>query len=151
MTYLGYHDEHSLPIKAGDTVTIPKGVTITNVRFGDHVAAKTYKVRVHHVMPGQSVKASWQTDSDVRRLEADGVDLTEYHDAYNTLKELSDKRDIEFAKEVKDTDYLDRLEKARLTFYSLWIPTVAPRIVWVGAGGYWSELDINTVLPKDNV
>lgn len=52
--YFGYYDSQDLPIKAGDTVTIRKGTVVKNVRYpgGQKAAAKTYKVRVDHVLNG---------------------------------------------------------------------------------------------------
>lgn len=41
-----------LPIKAGDQVTIKKGTLVTTVKKGSQVAGKTYKVFVHHTLPG---------------------------------------------------------------------------------------------------
>ena len=49
--FVGYHDEHSLPIKRGDTVTIVKGTPVRN-RGKTKPAGRTYKIKVDHLLPG---------------------------------------------------------------------------------------------------
>lgn len=55
----GFHEDKDLPIKRGDTVTIPKGTVIRTMlpRPEDKVriAARTYKVRVDHILNGITV------------------------------------------------------------------------------------------------
>jgi hypothetical protein len=51
---MGYREEiEALPVKAGDTVTIPKGTLIQSGREVRQ-ARRTYKVKVRHVQPGYS-------------------------------------------------------------------------------------------------
>lgn len=52
--YIGYQDENTLPIKKGQTVTIPKGTTLqsTHPQMRTKVAGRTYKIVVDHVLPG---------------------------------------------------------------------------------------------------
>jgi hypothetical protein len=52
--YVGYHDEQDLPVKRGQTVTIPKGTTVKTVGRPAKQAGKTYKVKVDHILPGTS-------------------------------------------------------------------------------------------------
>ena len=61
----GYHEDHDLPIRRGDTVTILKGTTIQTTmpskdrtgRTGYYVtktAGRTYKVKVDHILNGMT-------------------------------------------------------------------------------------------------
>jgi hypothetical protein len=57
--YEGYYDNHDLPIRRGQFVTIRKGVTVKVLRLVDgayrlvpKTAGRTYKVKVHHVING---------------------------------------------------------------------------------------------------
>lgn len=54
MKYVGYHDDKDLPLKAGDIVTIRKGVTIftTHPDGRGKVAGRTYKIKIDHVLWG---------------------------------------------------------------------------------------------------
>lgn len=49
MKYLGY--QPTLPIKSGDVVTILKGTPLKH-GTANHIAQRTYKVKVHHVLNG---------------------------------------------------------------------------------------------------
>lgn len=50
----GYCNESSLPIKQGMTVTIKKGVMVKTVYKEAKPAGKTYKIKVHHILPGHT-------------------------------------------------------------------------------------------------
>ncbi len=54
----GYHENHEVPVKKGELVTILKGTTIrtTMPRPEDKVkvAGRTYKVEVHHILNGMN-------------------------------------------------------------------------------------------------
>ena len=60
--YHGYHDDKALPIKAGDIVTIRAGTKIKVIGQPVKRALKTYKVKVHHVLPGMN---PWRHDQTV--------------------------------------------------------------------------------------
>lgn len=49
MTFVGFHAPETLPIKAGDVVTIKKGVIVKTVGREPKPAGRTYKIKVHHV------------------------------------------------------------------------------------------------------
>lgn len=51
MKYEGYHPDHTLPVKPGDVVTIVKGTPVWH-QGEVKPAGKTYKVTVHHILPG---------------------------------------------------------------------------------------------------
>lgn len=53
-TFQGYHELHDLPINPGMMVTIKKGVLVKTVGRDTRPAGKTYKVKVHHLLPGCS-------------------------------------------------------------------------------------------------
>lgn len=95
---IGYHDIHDLPVKQGDTVTIPKG-TILRYRHEDKPAGRTYKVKVVSVSPGMTRRERWPD-----------------HSAAN--------------------------KEGYVYFYT------NPKVTWTGAGGYWTDADINDVLPE---
>lgn len=54
----GHHDEHELPIKRGDVVTIRKGTPIRttspgmNGAYRHKIAGRTYKIKVDHILNG---------------------------------------------------------------------------------------------------
>lgn len=54
MKYVGYHEPETLPVMAGDTVTITKGVEIWSMhpKKSKWKAGRTYKIKVHHVLCG---------------------------------------------------------------------------------------------------
>jgi hypothetical protein len=66
--YIGYHDDKDIPIKAGDTVTIKKGVTIktTHLSTCEKIAGRTYKIRVHHILNGATSSANGEHYSNPR-------------------------------------------------------------------------------------
>ncbi len=51
--YIGYHELATLPVKCGDTVTIPKG-TVVRHRGKDKPAGRNFKVKVDHLLPGMT-------------------------------------------------------------------------------------------------
>lgn len=106
----GYCEQSELPFKPGDIVIIPKGTKIRHMHFGDIEAKKTYKIRVHHLMPGSSATPNMM---DAEEREKYGL--------------TPDK--------VTGED-----------FYRGYFPLTNPKVVWPGAGNYWSEVDINDIL-----
>ena len=56
MKYKGYHSEHQLPIRRGEQVVIPKGVTVhtTHPKRDTYVTARKQRVTVDHILPGRS-------------------------------------------------------------------------------------------------
>jgi hypothetical protein len=57
--FIGYHEPSSLPVRAGDIVTIPRGTKIRTTRPGAankvKTAGRTYRVKVDHVLTGRTV------------------------------------------------------------------------------------------------
>lgn len=56
--FLGYHDSESLPIKRGDTIVIPKGVTVRSMhpqRDKPYVTKRAQRVKVFSIGSGSSV------------------------------------------------------------------------------------------------
>lgn len=84
--FTGYMGK-KLPVKRGDTVTIPKGTQIRSTGRKTYAAGRTYKVKVHDVCPG-----------------------------------------------VPTYDHQGET-----------VPAQAPKIIWVGAGNYWCEADLNNI------
>lgn len=127
MTYLGYHNDAALPIKQGQEIIIPAGVTVRSCGSrGAYVTKRAQKVKVRMLMPGQSVPA---------RLALNDRDY------YNTL----DARGYDFAiiKALRDTNDME--------YYSLMVPISNPSVTWAGAGGYWCDVDINDILSANGL
>lgn len=70
--FIGYHDDHELPLKKGQQVTIKKGTTIRSMHPDPakkvKVAGKTYKIYVDHLLPGRS-ETEWQEDPETGKHE----------------------------------------------------------------------------------
>lgn len=65
MRFEGYYEDRELPLKRGDTVTIKKGTRISTPTFPgskERIAKRTYKVKVHHFMPGMTDINSVQSE-----------------------------------------------------------------------------------------
>lgn len=60
--YLGFREDRDLPIKQGDTVTIPKGITVKTVYKDPKPAGRTYKIKVNHIMPGSNAYLDWNRE-----------------------------------------------------------------------------------------
>jgi hypothetical protein len=60
MKFKGYHDDHEIPVKKGDLVTIRKGTKIRTTSpsitggFKSKEAGRTYKVTVDHILNGMN-------------------------------------------------------------------------------------------------
>lgn len=97
--FCGYYPEATLPIKAGDSVVIPKGTPVRH-RNKVTITQRARTVRVHHVISGMSRPAY-----DCKRYE-----------------------DMKLPAGIPD---------------HCMVPVHNPCVVWIGEGGYWSEVDIN--------
>lgn len=53
MKYVGYHNRSLLPVKAGDSVLIRKGVVV-RYRGQSKPSGRTYRVNVDHVLSGMT-------------------------------------------------------------------------------------------------
>lgn len=125
MTYLGHHA--ALPIKQGQIVIIPAGVTVRSCGSrGTYVTKRAQKVKVRMLMPGQSIPA---------RLALNDRDY------YNPLKKRGyDFSVIEALRDTNDREY-----------YDLMVPFSNPSVTWAGAGGYWCDVDINDILEANGL
>jgi len=122
--YLGYHDVNSLPIQAGDEVTITKG-TLYKHRGELREARRAKKVRISHVLCGMSECVGHYHNGVVSLYITDRHTLARVQKRYGTTP-LTELWPI---MSVRDG--------------SIFIPVQNPEIVWAGSGGYWSEADIN--------
>lgn len=62
--FVGYHEESTLPVKRGDTVTIKKGTVIRSMGpEREKIAARTYKVKVAHVLPGMDAHTNYHGEA----------------------------------------------------------------------------------------
>jgi len=122
MRYEGYHSDSALPIKRGQKVVIPAGVTVRSLGAkGTYVTKRAQTVTVHIIMPGQSIPNHWALgDKDYRRpLEAKGFD-------FGPLEALRAANSPEY--------------------YEGKVNVSNPMVTWAGAGGYWCDVDINDIL-----
>lgn len=78
MKYIGYHDESKLPLKRGQTVTIKKGTKIHCMLRGIVEAKKTFKIKIHHLMPGCSWSKRMITDRDRETLKMTWEEINAY-------------------------------------------------------------------------
>ena len=113
---VGYRS--SLPVKAGDVVTIPRGTVAKTMHpnRNQYVTARAQKVRVNHTMPGQSYAFSMIGEREARDF---GLDMDQ-------LRKM-------------------RAEDHKL-FRDSYHHVSNPAVCWAGTGGYWCEVDINDVI-----
>jgi hypothetical protein len=125
--FLGHHDESKLPIRAGQEVVIPKGITIRSFhpKRKVRVSTRAQRVRVHHVLGGMDTRCLHVAKWD-RGRHPGCEDLA--YDAY--CDEVSN----------------DRRSPLRDNVYDMRAPISNPEIVWAGEGSYWCWADINDVL-----
>ena len=123
--YLGFHRPEELPIKRGQELTIPKG-TIYQHRGKLHETRRAHKVKVQSVLGGMSYCVGHRyNDGDVRFS-------------------YSNRRDRDNIKAAYGTDVLAQLwPLMTIRENSLFLPISNPEVTWAGAGGYWSDADIN--------
>lgn len=60
--FVGYHDDHKLPYRAGSTIQIPAGINIHTTRPAPNrelVARRNRSIRIHHFRSGRSVTKSY--------------------------------------------------------------------------------------------
>jgi len=116
MQYLGYHA--NLPIKAGDYVMIPRGTVVKTMHPGrdSYVTTRAQKVRVNHMMCGQSYALHMIGEREARDF---GLDMV----ALEKLRREDHK-----------------------AFHNSYHHVSNPMVCWAGTGGYWCEVDINHVL-----
>lgn len=70
MRFEGFHEDHELPVKRGDTVTIRKGTSIktTHPTKKEIVAGRTYTVKINHILNGTS-EANWEFNTWTQKYE----------------------------------------------------------------------------------
>lgn len=132
-SYVGHHDQASLPIKAGDRVTIPAGVTIRsfNPKRKQRVSTRRQTVEVKDILGGADTRASNIAPWDRGRYP--GQD-----DVFAAF---------DLAMEAIDTETDPVRRRAIQDFaYGLRVPTSNPEVRWSGVGYYWTWADINDVL-----
>ena len=54
MKFHGFHELQTLPIRAGDVVTIPKGCRVISSYYGERYSKRSYRVHVDHVTTGSN-------------------------------------------------------------------------------------------------
>ena len=124
---LGYHDVETLPIRKGETITIPKG-TLYTYRGKLVDSKRSYKVKVDHVLAGWSIPVGWFMPlfGDVH---------------FNYLN----RQDHGIVQSVYGLDY--KLEELwplmTVRNGDILLPLSNPEVSWARSGGYWACADIN--------
>ncbi len=123
MRFEGYHDTSKLPIKRGDMIVIPAGVSVKTMHPSrdTYVTKRAQTVKVHSVGCGQSIpnRAALLDRDYYEPLKARGFDFTE----------------LEAAREANSAE-----------FYNGFVAFKNPTVTWAGAGGYWCDADLNDLL-----
>lgn len=70
--FVGFYEDHELPLKRGQMVTIKKGTMIKTVGRPAKPAGKTYKITIHHFLPGIT-RPETKIDYDVKPPKANRV------------------------------------------------------------------------------
>jgi hypothetical protein len=131
--YLGFYPKKQLPIKTGDTITIPKGVIFA--RKGKAFKVKQeLQTKIHAVYSGLSVQA--------------GLSLHTREDIVWCLT----PEDLAEVKRYHGTDNLERLlplMKVVIRKYHsvLFLPIKNPSICWWSTEG-WCDADINQFVER---
>lgn len=135
--YLGFHEERALPIKRGDEIIVPKGVSVRSMGSrGTYVTKRSQKVRIHHTLPGQSIPVV-AVEKHKRILYPLGDTVFEHYDALIVQYAHASDPEVRSALHT-EMRFLD-------------VPVSNPSIVWAGTGGYWCDVDINDVLAANGI
>lgn len=143
--YKGFvRDTSTLPIKAGDMVTIPKGTPINTTKPGVDVklAGRSYSVRVHSIGSGRSYHIG-HVYSDGTRVVA-GL---HWRDMYHACRKLG--VDYPYGTTPSDDWLLEELEdtgRLEIRGTDILLHMDPPTVTWVGSGGYWMDCDINWLI-----
>jgi hypothetical protein len=137
--FRGYFETAILPVKPGQTVTIPKRTMVYSFLPGrpSRPNPRARKVVVHHLGCGQSMTVG-SVDKDGTRhyhgySDRDTYYLSEkWRVAHKTIQAEIEKRAVVVP---------DRTYGARLVIH-----LQDPTVVWAGSGGYWCWADLNEVL-----
>lgn len=131
--FIGYCE--SIPFKVGQEVTIPKGTLVTD-RKGLREVRRTYKIRVHHSLPGMSIPVGHRNkvsgENHLYYMSRHDPELAQEHYGTNDLEKLL-SRMVE--KDLGSTSHT-----------TLFLPITNPMICWPGEGGYWVDCDINQLV-----
>jgi len=149
----GYVDPKWMPVLPGMKARIKKGTMLRSMhpeKKGPFPAGRTYEVKVHHVLPGQTstigVIAHQGTEDE--RLFISGMHWRELH---HKCKRLG--IDYPYGPDVDEKWLLQELKKTgRLQIHdyiphrqSMRLHESNPTVRWAGSGRYWTEADINDV------
>lgn len=123
--FYGFCEQYELPIKQDDVVVIKKGIMVKTVGRLEKPAGKTYKVKVNHILSGQSLYIGRMMD--------------------NELLNVFDSSDLRIAMKMYGTDDLTILYPMTRVDDNghILLHIESPKVVWAGPGGYWTEADIN--------
>lgn len=128
--YTGYITEALLPIKAGMTVKLAKGVLYA-CRGKLVENKKNRSIKVNHVLPGQSLAVGFfhHASGEVH------FSYTQRHDIY-TVKNLYGTDNLMDLWPLMTTSDYDH-------YSTIFLPISNPQVSWAGTGGYWCDADIN--------
>lgn len=129
--YTGFHHENTLPVKAGDTVTFPKGTIVQSTGGqGLRELVRAQTVKVHHVLNGSSMHVGYE------RANGEICWSFEHHGYL-----VRDTYGVDHPEKIMDR--IVRSQRPECIVTDLWLPLTNPEVCWVGSGGYWQSADIN--------
>lgn len=136
MLFIGYHSTDTLPLRAGDEVVVPAGVSIrsTHPKRKLWTTQRAQKRRINHVLPGRSINIGINIGQGNREHYPGFADWFRLYDEISRHAE-----NHQFATPER------RIQAFRF-IYDFSIPAMNPQVVWAGSGQYWCEADINAVL-----
>jgi hypothetical protein len=117
LKFIGYHENEQLPFKQKQRVKIPKGTYVKSTN-------PKYKTEGKRGYGGFHLK----------------------RDLWVTIHHFGCGQCVEEHDYLKDYKHYYPNAPIVETKYGLKYATQNPSIIWVGAGGYWHEVDINAVL-----
>lgn len=132
--FVGHHDEASLPIKAGDRITIPAGVNVGSFNPSQRrrVTARKQTVTVVDILCGMDTRCNHVASWDRASRHPGCEDLFAAYDL--AMEAYRAEEDADRARALYDFAC------------SLRVPISNPELRWGGTGGYWCWVDINDVL-----
>jgi hypothetical protein len=136
---VGHHDEAKLPILAGQTIVIPRGITVRSYQPSRKVrtTVRSQTVVVDHVLGGMDTRCAH-------------VAIWDRESRFSGNTELFATYDLAYEAMVAEHDPV-RLAALREFVYSLRVPMTNPEVRWAGARGYWCWVDINDLLGTPKV
>lgn len=154
----GYHDDKLIPLLPGMQVRIKKGTVLHSThprREGKFEAGRTYTVKAHHILPGQTYTLGtiYEKPDGSRKTYINGI---HWRELYHICQDLgvnypySTTPDADLLlEELQKTGQIDIIERPSGNFegkvFDVKLHSSNPLVNWAGESGYWVWADINDV------